>query len=329
MLIPAVQQAIREGYLSSEDQLVCQREATLYAADGSPLRCQLLELPNRLAATVCWDRCMDLPRLSYQGVPVGYHGKAPEGAAGNAFAQRFAGGLLYTCGLLNVGPGDAEQPTHGRIHLQSAACRSVAREGDALVLRGQMREGSLFGENLLLRRTLTFMLSSAEVRIQDEIVNQSPYPQPWMLLYHINLGYPFLSEHLRLLLPPGTQSVPANAEAAAHMDTLATCAPPRADFAEQDYHHRLPAEGGICALRAENPALGMGFGLRWQADALPMLVQWRCLRSGDYVLGLEPANNHVNGRHQAAAEGNLPVLAPFETACTDLTLSFYPLPQTP
>ena len=324
-----VQQAVREGYLVGEEQWVYQREAMLHAADGSPLRCQLLELPNRLAATVCWDRCMDVPRLSYAGVPVSYLGKAPEGTQGNVFPHRFCGGMLYTCGLLNVGPGDEEQPTHGRIHLQSADYRSVTLEGDALVLRGQMREGALFGENLLLRRTLTFPLNSAQMRIRDEVVNRSPTPQPWMLLYHINLGYPLLSEHLRLFLPPGTRTVPIGAEAEAHVAELSGFTLPSADFAEQDFHHTLPVEDGFCTVRAENRALGMGFCLRWQADALPLLVQWRCLRSGDYVLGLEPANNRVNGRRTAAAQGNLPLLAPFATAVTDVTLSFYPLPDAP
>ena len=325
MFTPDARQALQDGYLSREDQLVCQREATLSAADGAPLRCQLLELPNRLSATVCWDRCMDISRLAFAGLPLHYQGKPGEAAEGTAFDKRFVGGMLYTCGLTNVGTGDTQQPTHGRIHLQSADYRCVCREGNALVLRGQMRESALFGENLLLRRSLTFPLDRAEVRLQDEIVNQSPRPQPWMLLYHINLGYPFLSGHLRLLLPPGTITIPVNDAAAMHLSEHAAFAPPQSDFAEQDYHHTVPSERGFCTVRAENPMLGLGFQLCWRADSLPLLVQWRCLRSGDYVLGLEPANNHVNGRYAAQAEGNLPVLQPFETIATEVTLSFYPL----
>ncbi len=323
MMCPDARQSVLDGYLSSEDALVCQREATLHAADGSPLRCQLLELPNRLSATVCWDRCMDIPRLTFAGVPVSYLGKPQEGGAGQPFDRRFCGGMLYTCGLMNVGPGDAEQPTHGRIHLQKADYRSVTREGDALVLRGQMRESALFAENLLLRRTFTFPLHAAEVRIRDEIVNQTPRPQPWMLLYHINLGYPLLSEHLRLRLPPGTRTEAACEAASAHVSQCRTFQPPQPDFAEQDFHHRVPTDGdGFCTVHAENPALGIRFQLRWNARTLPLLVQWRCLRSGDYVLGLEPSNNRVCGRHAAEAEGSLPVLAPFETAVIEVALSF-------
>lgn len=325
MFIPDATQALQAGYLSRDDQLVCQREATLPSAQGSPLRCQLLELPNRLAATVCWDRCMDIPRLAFAGVPLHYQGKPGDASEGVAFDRRFCGGMLYTCGLTNVGPGDDRQPTHGRVHLQSADYRSVYQEGNALVLRGQMRESALFGENLLLRRTLTFPLDRAEVRIRDEIVNQSPRPQPWMLLYHINLGYPFLSEHLRLTLPQGTKTLPANDAAAMRLSDHAVFTPPQTDFAEQDYHHTLPPVDGSCTVKAENTRLGMGFQLRWRADTLPLLVQWRCLRSGDYVLGLEPSNNRVQGRRAAEAEGRLPLLLPFEAVHTDVTLSFYPL----
>ena len=237
--------------------------------------------------------------------------------------------MLYTCGLTNVGPGDDRQPTHGRVHLQSADYRCVSQESNALVLRGQMRESALFGENLLLRRSLAFPWNRAEVRLQDEIVNQSPRPQPWMLLYHINVGYPFLSEHLRLTLPLGTQTMPANNAAATHLSEHAVFAPPQPDFAEQDFHHTVPSVEGVCTVRAENPVLGIGFRLCWRADTLPLLVQWRCLRSGDYVLGLEPANNRVNGRLAAQAEGNLPLLRPFETVTTEVTLSFYPLAPDP
>ena len=146
-----------------------------------------------------------------------------------------------------------------------------------------------------------------------------------MLLYHINLGYPFLSEHLRLTLPHGTQTMPANDAAEMRPPEHAVFTPPQIDFAEQDYHHTLPAVDGYCTVKAENAALGIGFQLRWRADTLPLLVQWRCLRSGDYVLGLEPSNNRVNGCLAAQAEGNLPLLQPFEAVHTEVTLSYYPL----
>jgi len=322
------QQALRMGYLSREEQLVQAQEVTLRQGDGRTLCCHQLALPNRLSATIQWDRCMDISHLRYAGIPLCYLGKSDERSDSSPqFEQRFSGGMLYTCGLLNVGPQDDAQPTHGRIHLQSACMRSVRRVGDALVLQGQMREGALFGENLRLTRRLTFPLNTPEVHLSDTLENLSPTPQPYMLLYHINLGYPLLSEHLRLTLPDGTQTTAATAHARKHQAEHAFFTPPQADFQEQDFYHRLPAQDGYCALTAENSMLGIGLGLRYRADTLPYLVQWRCLRSGDYVLGLEPANNHAQGRTQAARDQCLPRLQPFETITTALTLTCYDLPQ--
>ncbi|MEA4998535.1 MAG: aldose 1-epimerase family protein [Candidatus Limiplasma sp.] len=319
-----VREALRQGYISREDPLVYQQEMLMGQGDGRLLRCHELALPNLLGATVLWDRCMDITRLTYRGIPLAFAGKSAERLdAAVPFEQRFSGGMLYTCGLLNVGPGDAEQPTHGRIHLQSAAMRSIRRDGDALVLQGQMRESALFGENLLLERTLTFPLDRAEVQIRDAITNQTQQEQPYMLLYHINLGYPLLSEHLRLQLPQGTHTVPATAHASRHRAELTCATAPQPDAQEQDFYHTLPIRDGYCAVAAENPALGIGLSIRYRADTLPYLIQWRCLRSGDYVLGLEPANHQVTGRAQAKA---LPQIAPFETITTEVRLQVYDLP---
>lgn len=322
-------QALQRGYISREEQLVHQQEIALCQGDGRTLHCHQVALPSGLAATMIWDRCMDISRLSYHGIPLYYLGRNDErDDISPVFEQRFGGGMLYTCGLLNVGPGDCEQPTHGRIHLHSATMRSIRREGDTLVLQGQMRESTLFGENLLLERKLIFPLYKSEVHLSDTITNQTPRPQPYMLLYHINLGYPLLSEWLTLHFPEGTQTFPANEHAGKHLHQLAECTAPQIDFQEQDFLHKLPGTKGYCKLTGENSALGIGFGLQHRLDTLPYLNQWRCLRSGDYVLGLEPANNHVNGRIGAKRDNTLPHLAPFASVTTEVTLTFYDLPCT-
>lgn len=318
--------ALQSGYISRQEQLVHQQEIALCQGNGRTLHCHQVALPNRLAATMIWDRCMDISHLSYRGIPLHYAGRNDEqDDISPAFEQRFSGGMLYTCGLLNVGPGDSGQPTHGRIHLQSATMRSTRREGDTLILQGQMRESTLFGENLLLERKLVFPLFKSEVQIWDTITNQTPHPQPYMLLYHINLGYPLLSESLTLRFPEGTQTTPASEYARNHLHQLTTCTPPQADFQEQDYLHSLPGVDGYCRMSAENSDLGIGVGLKYSCDTLPYLNHWRCLRSGDYVLSLEPTNNHVNGRIQAKKDNTLPQLSPFACITTEVTLTFYDL----
>jgi hypothetical protein len=57
-----------------------------------------------------------------------------------------------------------------------------------------------------------------------------------------------------------------------------------------------------------NPALGAGgLGIRLDYDraALPCLIEWQCLQSGLYVLGVEPSTNHVLGRKFAEERSEL------------------------
>ena len=69
----------------------------------------------------------------------------------------------------------------------------------------------------------------------------------------------------------------------------------------------VAAADGMAAAALINPALGGGFGIRLDYDraALPCLIEWQCLQSGLYVLGIEPSTNHVLGRKFAEERGEL------------------------
>ena len=45
--------------------------------------------------------------------------------------------------------------------------------------------------------------------------------------------------------------------------------------------------------------------LDYDRTALPCLIEWQCLQSGLYVLGIEPSTNHLLGRSFAEARGEL------------------------
>ena len=75
-----------------------------------------------------------------------------------------------------------------------------------------------------------------------------------------------------------------------------------------------------------NPALGGGFGVRLDYDraALPCLIEWQCLQSGLYVLGIEPSTNHVLGRRFAEERGELMFLQHGDTRNYRTRLSVWP-----
>ena len=59
--------------------------------------------------------------------------------------------------------------------------------------------------------------------------------------------------------------------------------------------YKRQEENGFGRVRAENPDLGFGAEVRWSLGSLPVLAQWKCMRSGEYVLGIEPSNSYIMG----------------------------------
>ena len=59
-----------------------------------------------------------------------------------------------------------------------------------------------------------------------------------------------------------------------------------------------------------------------QTDASVTAAVARSMASGDYVLGLEPTNCYIMGRHDERENGTLPVLKAFETEKHTVTISF-------
>ena len=71
-----------------------------------------------------------------------------------------------------------------------------------------------------------------------------------------------------------------------------------------------------------NEDLGIGLKTEYNLKELPYLMQWKSIASGDYVVGLEPANSSVYGRAYHFREHSLHTREPLETEVKHLTLSF-------
>ena len=165
----------------------------------------------------------------------------PGASGGGGWLRSFGGGLLVTCGLQNVGePSERygeELGLHGRISNTPAAllAREVRWDGEKYLLqaRAEVRESRVFGADLVLRRTISARMGEPCVRIEDTVCNEGHRPEPLMLLYHINLGWPLLDETARLVGPedPGEPPEPRDAEAQKGLKDWDTFAPPTPGFA--------------------------------------------------------------------------------------------------
>ena len=161
------------------------------------------------------DRGMDVSFAEHGGTPLAW--LSPNGVvapsfyepAGEGWLRSFPGGLLVTCGLRNVGPpGEREGEElglHGRASNIPASRVSYDaswdNEGCVLEARGEIREARVFGPNLVLRRRISARVGEPRLWIEDEIENEGFEPEPLMVLYHINLGWPLLDETSRLVGP--------------------------------------------------------------------------------------------------------------------------------
>ena len=70
-----------------------------------------------------------------------------------------------------------------------------------------------------------------------------------------------------------------------------------------------------------NPKLKLGLRISWNKKFLPHFIEWKSIASGDYVVGLEPANSLVHGRAWYEENGNLHTIAPFAKEKNVLTFT--------
>ena len=202
------------SHVGNMQQLMYARPVTY--EEGRARGMKAYEVKNGpLAFTITADKCMDIAEASFQGYNVSFLSKPGlmgrnHVDTGGAEAQRsIMGGLLFTCGLENIGGPCSlegkEYPMHGRIrttpaeHVGADICRTG--EDYTLTLTGELREAELFGENIVLRRKITTVYGEHKICIEDRISNEGFRREPMMLLYHINAGYPLLSEKSRIILP--------------------------------------------------------------------------------------------------------------------------------
>ncbi|SHE60955.1 protein of unknown function [Caldanaerobius fijiensis DSM 17918] len=285
-----------------------------------------------LVYTVLPNRGMDIADASYKGVPLSFISKTGivssqyYASESTGFLRNFFGGLLTTCGLMNAGPQcevDGEMHRmHGRISNTPAyqvgyQCSWVGDEYE-LMMQGTVKESRLFGENLTLKRTIVSRLGQSVIKIHDVITNEGFDDTPFMLLYHMNLGYPVVSRH-SLFIVPSRNVVARDEEAKKGIDDWERMQDPTHGYREQVFFHDLASDAdGNTLYGVINEKLSMGVYFRINKNQLPCFTQWKMMGEQDYTLGLEPGVNIPEGRLAAHNNGHLKVLKPQEEYVVDI-----------
>jgi uncharacterized protein DUF4432 len=314
------------------------RESVDLAGEGWSIRKRVLhgglsegvetvELDNgALVVTILSTRGMGLWKGRYKNLDLGWSSPVIGPVHPKFVELSVRGGLgwltgfdewLCRCGLAWNGPpgDDAGFPLtlHGRIANLPAHRLEVQVDHERKLLRviGDVDEGGLFYPHLSLRTTYTTAVGSNSLEITDDVVNRSSQPTEMQLLYHLNVGPPFLEAGSRVHIPI-EELWPNTARAAEGIGNWDRYEGPVGGFAEQVYLIRPKADenGGALAL-LNNAGATAGIALRWNVASLPYFNLWKntaAIEDG-YVTGLEPATGFPRFRANERAAGHVRKLA--------------------
>jgi hypothetical protein len=181
-----------------------------------------------------------------------------------------------------------------------------------LIVSGHVVESSLFGPHLRLTTTYTTVPGSNRLVVHDMVENCAATPAEMQLLYHCNVGPPFLEAGSRFVTPV-REVAPFSARAAEGVETLDTCTGPTPGFAEQVYAYDLLSDKAArCLAMLYNRAADRGFVLRMNHAELPCFTLWKNTAAVEdgYVVGLEPGTNYPNLKAFERSQGRVRMLPP-------------------
>lgn len=311
----------------SVKQAFSLREIQYTGGDANLTKAYLVSNGSGLEFSVNTNKCLDIFDMKYKGVNLAFLSKAelnsPYVSDNRSSFYTFAQGcgMLYTAGLANVGKGDDSGPDaqyyHGMIKNRSAenVCAKGEWDGDdyTITISGEVKESAFYGRNLSLKRTIEATAGESCIRICDTIENLDFKPDELMLLYHLNLGFPLLDEGCQFGLP-AKDVLPLSDYSAEKISEYQNVTAPFDGEAECVYAIAMHTdEDGYTMSYLYNPRLQMALYVRYDANALPWLVEWKSMRSGDYAFGMLPSSCKPIGITQARKEGGVKVLNPFET----------------
>lgn len=329
-----------QSYVSDPLQIAGAVPSVLADGKAEGVRSIAIRTGSGLAFSVLPGKCMDIPECTFCGKPIGY--QSATGITSPAYYEEpglkwlrsFNVGLLTTCGIAYAGPpttdGGLALGLHGRVANAAAenVCIHQAWEGDEFVISvsGTMREAQTMAENLTLTRRIETRMGSKRIRVQDTIENRGFEPQPLMMLYHFNFGFPLLNSSSRIHAP-FLESKPrdADAEADRGVEECRGFSAPITGYREKVFFHKVAGgpDGRTCIV-LETGDVGdgtpLGIAMRYNIAALPQLTEWKMMARGWYVLGIEPGTVNPVARDVLRKRGDLPFIKPQEAYPVDIEI---------
>ena len=271
--------------IGNVEQLCCAQRVQVTDGRGNGAR-QIYVANGKLNVVLSESNALDILRLWHGGTNVGFVSKNGLYTAPADFLHAFPAGMLYTCGLDAIG-GVEGHPPHGRIHSIPAEIKELVVDEKGVRIVAEIRDTALFGENLVLTRTIETTVGSDELKLTDHLENRAFRDEKYCLLYHINVGYPIVDVGAKVS-GKFVKSLPRNDWAKHEMKTMLDVEPPADNMEENCFFHET--KDGVMSIT--NKKLGKRFTVK---SSLKKFVQWKSRASGDYVMALEPCTSWLDG----------------------------------
>lgn len=307
----------------------------------------VIEVNNgRLVFSILPTRGMGIWKGTCDDLHLGWHSPVKQPVHPAFVQQEDRGGLgwlggfnewMVRCGLSWHGapcedpdghPLERNLTLHGRIANTPAHSVEVSvspENGGEISVTGVVRETVFFGPHLELRSTVKTQAGSSSLTIVDEVTNKGAATADFELLYHTNLGAPFLEKGATFVAPV-REMVPRDKHAANDNATYGTYLGPTNGYAEQCYFFDMLAdEDGRTPVLLRNKSGNLGFSMKYAREALPWFTLWKCTHgeNAGYVTGLEPGTDFPNPRPFEREKGRVIKLNVGQTHRTELELSIH------
>ena len=302
----------RYQFISNSEQL--ERMRLIELKNGRARGAKIIELENSnaLKIEIVVDRALDIVGASWLGKnlawlsPVGVVSSQNLNMNEIPWLNNWAGGLVTTGGLDHaLGPDTDETsfnypllkirdfPIHGNISYQPAEnfrfFKLETKEEPIFVVKGQVKQVTVFGEFLTLDRAILLGRDNNLVSIFDEVTNTGSENTDHMFLYHCNFGWPLIQPNVVI------NKVLAGGE----IKELLKITTPESKSPEKVLVDKVNEKEAFTHINIVNSAIDMELHHIFSNKNLNFHLQWLVSRPDFMVYGSEASTNDLSGRKMA------------------------------
>lgn len=316
-----------KDYIANENQLYGVREFRL----DNDLHQKLLYVYNASGLTliVNQSRNCDISEVKVRGNNISYLSSVDydfpnKETHPSNFLSSFLGGFLTTAGLVNIGSESTYNGKnyylHGNISKLPTRKSNFFITEEEIIIESETHEAAALSYDLLLKREVRIGKFKNYILISDKVKNLGNESEIHNILYHFNFGYPFIDENT--ILNINSNSVKGRTEIANKTQEIVSfnkLLKPTDGYEERCFYHYFKEKPLIEVInQKQNLTMKMSF----DNSTLTNFIEWKLMAKHNYVVGLEPCSNEIDGIAKLAKENKLKMIKPNEEIKYQILIEF-------